>query len=90
MNILEFDYTDAKGKKTKRTAVELSHPTDLYLTIDVAELSPDVQLALIVDLKFLKERYDKQIFDVMANYDIKHNLRNFNVEKMENIVVEAY
>lgn len=90
MNILEFDYTDAKGKKTARTVLELSHPTELYLTIDVAELSPDRQLYLIADLKFLKERYDKQVAEVMANYDIKHNLRNFNSKMMENIVVEAY
>ena len=40
-------------------------------------------------MDFLKTRYDRQIADVMANYDIKHNFRNFDPSKMEDLVVEA-
>ena len=41
------------------------------------------------NIDFLKTRYDRQIADVMTNYDIKHNFRNFDPKKMEDLVVEA-
>jgi len=90
MNILEFKYTKDDGKVSQRAFVELKEPSKNYFGIDITELDVDLQVAFGKDMAFLKERYDKQIADVMANYDIKHNFRAFDPVKMENIVVETY
>lgn len=90
MKILEFNYTDAKGSKTKRTVIELVPATDSPLTIDVAEMSPEDQLALLDDLKAAKAIYDEHIAEIMARHDVKHNFRRFLAERMENIVEETY
>lgn len=90
MNILEFKYTKDDGKTSQRTFVELNEPSKNYFGIDITELDVDLQAAFGKDIAFLKERYARQIADVMANYDIKHNFRAFNPAKMENIVAETY
>ena len=89
MKILEFKYTKDDGKVSQRTVVELNAPSKNYFGIDISELDVDLQLAFGKDIDFLKTRYDRQIADVMTNYDIKHNFRNFDPKKMEDSVVEA-
>jgi hypothetical protein len=88
MKILEFKYTKDDGRVSQRTVVELSPPSKNHFGIDISELDIDLQLAFTKDMNFLKTRYDRQIADVMANYDIKHNFRNFDPSKMENLIVE--
>jgi hypothetical protein len=88
MKILEFTYTKEDGKASQRTVVELSSPHKNYFGIDISELDVDLQVKFAEDINFLRERYNKQIGDVMTNYDVKHNFRNFDPTKMENLVVE--
>jgi hypothetical protein len=89
MNILEFKYTKDDGKASQRTFIEISPPNKNYFGIDISELDIDLQLAFAKDIVFLRDRYNRQITDVMTNYDIKHNFRNFDPAKMEDLIVEA-
>ena len=88
MNILEFKYTKDDGKVSQRTVVEIATPNKNYFGIDISELDVDLQVNFAKELVFLKERYTKQVEDVMTNYDVKHNFRNFDPTKMENLIVE--
>ena len=88
MNILEFKYTKDDGKVSQRTLVEIAIPNKNYFGIDISELDIDLQVAFSKEIAFLRERYNKQVLDVMTNYDVKHNFRNFDPTKMENLIVE--
>jgi hypothetical protein len=88
--ILEFDYTAVNGKQTHRTVLELSSPTKLHLTVDIEELDDESQLALAQGINIIKEQYNNALVQLLENYDIKHNLRNFDSTRMENVIAETY
>lgn len=90
MKVIEFDYTDAKGKKTHRVALALTSPSESYYTIDLQELSQEEQGQFLAEMRKAKEQYDIHVAELMAEYDIKHNFRRFLASNMENIVAETY
>lgn len=84
MQIDKFEYTDAKGKITNRTVAVLRRPSNLVEAIDVSELDADQVSEFAHAYNELLDDFKAQMLELQAEFDLKHNLRNFKPEKMAN------
>ena len=89
MNILDFNYTKTDGKSSQRTFVEISPPNKNYFGIDISDLDTDEAVSFCRELEVARQVFSNAELALMQKYDIKHNYRNFDPTKMENIVVET-
>lgn len=82
MQIDKFEYTDAKGKVTRRTVAVLRRPSDLLEAIDVSELdSEDIEIFAKAHNKLVDE-FKFKLMELQEEFDLKHNLRNFKPENI--------
>ena len=89
MNIVTFEYVDAKGKRSTRSLLVLVEPTTLISGIDITELTSEEDVALLnAALELAREKYNKEIGEIAARYDLKHKYRAFKPENMSNIKTE--
>jgi hypothetical protein len=88
MNILSFTYTKSPTDITERVYIPLAVPNKNYFGIDITELEPVDQVALVEEIEALDVERKCQLDEIMTRYDIKTNYRSFCPEKMSNIVKE--
>ena len=77
--VMKFNYTDAKGKHTTRTAYMLHNPSDMYLALDLTEFDQEDQAEYI---KMLEE-LDKVFFDTIKEIGLGKQFRYFKPERLE-------
>ena len=87
--INEFNYTDAKGKKSHRVVYVTSKPTDKLSGIDLSELSQVDQARYSLAHDALLQEYLDNVAALQAAMDVKHKYRQFFPNKMESVIEEA-
>lgn len=88
MNIITFKYTKADGKESQRTLAVSITPNKFYAGTDISELAQEEQAIYAVKMSDAKAAYLKAIADINAEFDVKHNYRQFDPNKMSNVIEE--
>lgn len=88
MKLLTFNYQKTANKTTQRTLISLKEPGNLYFGIDISELDEvdKAEVALAIE-EVQKEYFDKVAY-IMKQYDITTMYRNFDPEKMSDVLAE--
>lgn len=86
--VTSFEYTDTKGKKSRRTLLVLQNPTDKYFGIDMSELDVEEQVLFSQEYSRIHQEYKDKLEQLQIEYDLKYKLRQFFADKMENQVTE--
>ena len=87
MKVVEFTYTDAKGKVSTRTLLASTEPSRAYEGIDVSEMPADDFRAFLQKYAELREDYINKLTTLQAEFDLTHNYRRFLEERMTEIKV---
>lgn len=77
--MIEFDYTDAKGKHSHRHFWVLSAPSDSYYGYDLTEFDPDEREVYMEALEELMSDFYRGVSEL----GLKHNFRRFKEERVE-------
>lgn len=80
--IKTFTYTKANGSVSERTTVSIKEPYNMYQAIDVSELSEDDQAEFAVKFNALRDAHNKAVTELMQQFDVTHNFRQFDPLKM--------
>ena len=89
MKTITFDYTKKDGTTSERTLLALVEPkeaTDKYAGIDISELSPDEGAEFVARYEDLYEKYLDATRALQAEFDLKHNYRQFFASGMSNVI----
>ncbi len=84
--LVEFKYTKAGGSISDRALVVLQEPAKNYAGIDVSQLDNDEFADFTRDLQALKTRQHEEILQLMHNFDLTYNYRQFIPENMSDVV----
>lgn len=77
MKYTEFTYTDAKGKVTKRKVLVIQEPSNKLMGIEVSEIDVADRAAFAAEYDKLLQQFIDAVEDLKADFDVKHNLRQF-------------
>lgn len=89
MKTITFDYTKKDGSVSERTMLVLVEPhkaTDKYAGIDISEIGPDEGAEFVSRYEMLHEKYLEEVKQLQAEFDVKHNYRQFFESGMSNII----
>lgn len=90
MKLMTFEYTKSDGKTTTRNFIELSKPSNLHFGIDVSELDEEERIELVSAIARVRKEFDIKVAELMSEYDVKQNFRQFKPEAMTNIESELF
>jgi len=85
MKTLTFKYTKADGSISYRTLLVMVSPNTMYEGLDISELEALEMADVEVEMKKAYSRYLSDIADIKQEFDIKHNYRRFDPNKMSEI-----
>ena len=85
MKTLTFKYTKADGSISYRTLLVMVSPNTMYEGLDISELEALEMADVEVEIKKAYNRYLSDIADIKQEFDIKHNYRRFDPNKMSEI-----
>ena len=88
MKILNFDYTDAKGKQSKRVLYPTQLPTSYFAGTDMTTLDDEQIVQYTQARDELHKEYLAKIAALDTEFDLKFQYRQFNSDNMKNIVPE--
>ena len=88
MKIAKFTYTDTKGKTKQRQVLIISEPSDKLRGIEVSELPEQDAKAFSAAYAAAQDAFYANIEALKAEYDMKHNFRQFFASKIEAMTVE--
>ncbi len=88
MIIHTFKYTKSDGSESKRTLATMQMPSKFYQGVDISELSTEDQALYITEFDHIKNEYLKQVAAVNKKYDLDHRYRQFDPNKMTELVQE--
>ena len=88
MKIAKFTYTDTKGKTKERQVLVISEPSDKLKGIEVSELPEQDAKAFSEAYSAAQDAFHANIEALKAEYDMKHNFRQFFASKIEAMTVE--
>ena len=77
MKYTEFTYTDAKGKVTNRKVLVIQEPSNKLMGIEVSEIDVADRAAFAAEYDKLLQQFIDAVEDLKADFDVKHNLRQF-------------
>lgn len=80
MKLYTFNYTKKDGSISERLLLAMGSPTNKYSGIDLSELEPDNAVKFASEVERLHEQYVQSLKQLQAQYDVKHNYRQFNEE----------
>ena len=89
MKTITFMYTKKDGKSSERTLLALTEPhpaTDKYAGIDITQLTPEKGAEFVNKYEQLYEEYLEATRELQAEYDMKHNYRQFFADGMSDII----
>ena len=83
MKLAAFNYTDAKGKTKARRVLVVFEPSDKVKGIEVSELEDSDVVEFGQAYAAAQAAFYATIETLKAQYDVKHNFRQFFPEKIE-------
>lgn len=88
MQFKTFKYTKANGTVSDRHMVVLGKPQANFYGIDVTALEP-VEFAMLAEkLNALTTEHDERMAQLLKEFDLTHNRRQFIPEQMTDVVDE--
>lgn len=89
MKFIEFDYTKADGSKSHRVILSEDPPLRKHVFgVDITGLSNVEQALFAAEMAQANKAYIEKCISIRAKFDVTHNLRQFDPEKMTNMVIE--
>jgi len=89
MKTLSFKYTKADGTSSNRVLAVMVSPNTMYEGIDMSSLEP-VEMAMFeVAMDAAYTEYLNKITQIKDEFDLNHNYRRFDTDKMTDIVIET-
>jgi hypothetical protein len=85
MTFANFTYTDAKQKTTQRKVLVVSMPSNKLTGIDVGELDAAEQARFVLEYGRLEDMFRQSVLELQADFDLRHNFRQFLEAKVENL-----
>ena len=89
MKLATFKYTNAKGQTSDRVVAASVMPEKFIKGIDISELDDEKQGQFLHEMSLAQDRYMEAISDINHKYDVKHNFRQFDPAKAEDLAIEA-
>lgn len=90
MEFMDFTYTKKAGETSDRTLLVLGKPNPNYFGVDVSDVLNEDFHDLSLEFNQLYNTYQENLRSLMEKYDLKHNFRAFNPEKMQNVEVYGF
>ena len=87
MNLLDFEYTKADGKKSQRLIASFATESTNVSGIDLEELSTDERALFLKEYMELLEVQKEATNKLLAKHDLKHSYRMFKRSGMSDINV---
>lgn len=88
MKLAEFTYTDTKGKTKARKVLILSEPSDKLKGFEVSELEASDVVEFGKAYAAAQAAFYASIEALKAQYDVKHNFRQFFPDKIEGMTTQ--
>lgn len=89
MKLKSFDYTKSNGEVSRRKVIVLQPAKDYDHVIDISEVTlPHTQEILAVEFERLHAEYINSLNEVLAEFGLKKNIRNFKINRMSDITEE--
>lgn len=85
MKTLTFSYTKKDGSVSERTLLALVTPTDKYAGIDLSMMEPSDAAQFVRAAKELHDEYLEDMLVLQAQFDLKHNYRQFLANGVTNL-----
>lgn len=88
MQIATFKYTKANNVTSDRSVLVLAPAREHTMGIDISELSMEQQGEFAAAVSAAHEGYLRTLSNLMVDYDISKNTRQFDPKKMSNVTYE--
>ena len=88
MKVLEFTYTKKDCSISQRAIVEQSQPSAFVSGIDISSMNGDTMVEFAKAYNQLRDRQAAEFNELIAQFDCKHNYRQFNPELMTDVTAE--
>lgn len=89
MKLVDFSYTDLKGKQSTRKVLVVQEPTDKLSGIDVSESTDQTVVEFALAYESARQAFLAEVAALEKQYDLKHRFRQFFPNKMENATTEV-
>lgn len=86
MKTITFVYRKADNSLSERTILALVTPGDKYAGIDLSTLSPENGAEFVNRYESLHADFLAEVKELQAEFDLKHNYRQFNASGMSDII----
>jgi hypothetical protein len=86
MKTLTFTYTKKDGSVSDRTLLALVTPGKMYAGIDLTSISPELGSEFVNRYEELHADFMAEVKELQAEFDLKHNYRQFLEEGMSDII----
>jgi hypothetical protein len=86
MKTITFNYRKSDGSISERTLLALITPGNKYAGIDISSLPPELGAEFVNRYEQLHIDFLAEVKELQAEYDVKHNYRQFNEEGMSDII----
>lgn len=88
MQIKTFTYTKADNSVSKRVALVVQDPSNMFLMQDMSELDTEAQAMYAVRMSKLQDEFNAKIADLNAEFDMRNRLRKFDPLRMTDVETE--
>ena len=88
MKVVEFTYTNPDGDVSKRAVVESAKPSKFMSGIDISELDADTMLEFAAKFNAVETQIAELRQTLLNSFDLKHNFRLFDPERMTEVTAE--
>lgn len=86
MKVLTFTYTKPDGSVSDRTLMALVTPGDKFAGIDLSNIDPSMGAEFFSRYKELYTDFMAEVKELQAEFDLKHNYRQFDAARMTDII----
>lgn len=83
MKLVDFSYTDLKGKQSTRKVLVVQEPSDKLSGIDVSEANDQDIVEFALAYEAARQAFLSQVAVLEKEYDLVHRFRQFFPAKME-------
>lgn len=86
MKTITFTYTKPDGSVSDRTLLALVTPGDMFAGIDLTSIPPEKGAEFVNKYEALHADFLAGVVELQAEYDVKHNYRQFKQSRMSDII----
>lgn len=88
-NIINFTYTKADGKVSKRVLSPIVFPNKMFEGMDISELDTEQQVAYTLEMNVARDAFAAECARIQEKFDVKTMYRRFDPLKMTDVVNET-